>query len=498
VRGFAALVAGFVIMVVLLVAGAAFLAVYLHSQGSVESAQRFSAEVQHLQKSAHITILHYEWNAEVNYLYLEAVNDGTVPIRLHDIVLYVNHVYLGRCGEINCVDATENNVLSPGEHLYVATPLDHDAASVTVSAGYTSTLQRNWVPGCPHRRVILVYNGTNSSFSDYQVPIDINDPDILASDANRIALALSDGTTLAPFWVEYWGSSGGRIWVKTPIPANGRVNIYLYYDCNTARTYSPADVFLADINGLIASYFMDENAGTVVHDSSGNAYDGNFVGAAIGWATGYWGSAVEMNNNSNTNESYVNIAPSAQFNTGNTMTILSWVYWVPKNTSSTSYLVTDSTVFAKYQDFEFILDSGGYGWFAFYDADTGDWESNSSYPLYAPSDSWHFVALSFDRPEISFFFDGNVTVKKLDGSIGASDGNEYIGIGISGQEPFNGRVDELAVFSVPISTDLLDLIYRNRGYATPYYPGHFLVRRYTQPPPTVYVSTVAESYVRGS
>ena len=78
--------------------------------------------------------------------------------------------------------------------------------------------------------------------------------------------------------------------------------------------------------GLVASYSFDENAGTVVGDSSGNSNPGAISGAT--WVIGKYGSSLRFNGTN----ALVRVPDSNSLDLTSTFTIEAWVY--PTGSSS--------------------------------------------------------------------------------------------------------------------------------------------------------------------
>ncbi len=68
--------------------------------------------------------------------------------------------------------------------------------------------------------------------------------------------------------------------------------------------------------------------------------------------------------------------------------------------------------------------------------------------------------------------------------IGASLGSTKGGFSSSGEDFFNGIIDEVRVYNRALSVDEISDLYNYYGYTTENYPGRVLVRKYISPEPT--------------
>jgi len=95
------------------------------------------------------------------------------------------------------------------------------------------------------------------------------------------------------------------------------------------RTLSAAEVsarYLDTSGGPVAEWRMEEGAGTVAHDTSGQASHGNMLPNPNGptWSTGKWGKGLQFDGL----DDYVDVGnPSSLDITGNQVTAEAWVKW---------------------------------------------------------------------------------------------------------------------------------------------------------------------------
>ena len=116
-----------------------------------------------------------------------------------------------------------------------------------------------WLSGWLYRRKITITNNANTDATDYQVRIDLNGDNFnfgrASSDGSDIRFTKDDGTTPLNYWIESWDSANKKatVWVKVPnIPANGSIDIYVYYGNSSATSESDAEAvfdFFDDFEG---------------------------------------------------------------------------------------------------------------------------------------------------------------------------------------------------------------------------------------------------------
>ena len=132
-----------------------------------------------------------------------------------------------------------------------------------------------------YRRKITITEQSGSDLTDYQVLIELNSTNFDFSHAQTngedIRFTDADGNLL-DYWIEEWDALNetAKVWVKVPsIPANDTAEIYMYYGNSEITSASNAsETFIRVIDGLVASWHLDEGSGTTAYDTSGNDNDG--------------------------------------------------------------------------------------------------------------------------------------------------------------------------------------------------------------------------------
>ena len=139
-RGFGALVAGFVVASLLLVLVALLIYITVVTQGTLQSAHQFRTNIQQTERETSCTITNVRTSGGNVLVTVE--NTGNVPVQLEDVGLFLDHRFKGMCGSVLCVDATGNGVVSPGEEANISVSAP-PPTSVTVLFGLSSC---TWSP----------------------------------------------------------------------------------------------------------------------------------------------------------------------------------------------------------------------------------------------------------------------------------------------------------------------------------------------------------------
>jgi hypothetical protein len=116
---------------------------------------------------------------------------------------------------------------------------DDGGEGVPASSWYDS----NW----SRRKKIRITNGSGSSFSNFQVKVDVTyDPD-MKSDFGDLRFTDSSGTTTVNYWIEsYISSATSTVWLKVPsLPATASADVYMYYgNAGVSTTGSASNTFI--------------------------------------------------------------------------------------------------------------------------------------------------------------------------------------------------------------------------------------------------------------
>ncbi len=189
--------------------------------------------------------------------------------------------------------------------------------------------------------------------------------------------------------------------------------------------------------GLVAAYAFDEGAGTTVTDASGTGNNGA-IGSASWTASGKYANALSFNGTS----SKVTVADSASLDLTTGMTLEAWVFptdgggWrdvVYKGVDDTYYLMHSSSTGVPALGGKFS-------------------PSSLLGPSALPLNTWSHLAGTYDGTTLRLYVNGTqVASRAQSGPIQTTTGELTIGgDGFYGQY-FQGRIDEVRVYNVPLT-----------------------------------------------
>lgn len=217
---------------------------------------------------------------------------------------------------------------------------------------------------------------------------------------------------------------------------------------------------------LLAHWPMDEGAGSSVADVVGG-FDGTIEGD-VTWTQGMIGSAIEF---PGATGNYVDCG-NVDINIGSNFTLACWL----KAPETTAY----HDLFGKGPKdaghFELYLEGstgGGRldGDVAAYIPDLGDFYSN----IKVDDDTWHHIAWTYDGTTLTCYVDGGATGTKtwsVSGSVVAESAEFKIGCLADTTNPFNGGLDDLAIFSRALSQEevqtIMEGVAENKTASAPY------------------------------
>jgi len=198
-------------------------------------------------------------------------------------------------------------------------------------------------------------------------------------------------------------------------------------------------------SGLVAAYSFNEGAGPTVTDSSGNNNTGT-LGAGVTWTTaGRFGSALVFNGSS-----LVTVPASPSLNLSAGMTLEAWVYPTASLTSWRTALMKEQT-----GTFTYALYAGspGNGPSAFINVGTtGSGERGVSAPASLPVNTWSHVAGTYDGATLRVYVNGGLVASQaVVGAPAASPGALRIGGNTIWGEYFQGRIDEVRIYTRALS-----------------------------------------------
>ncbi|MFC2061090.1 DUF2341 domain-containing protein [Elusimicrobiota bacterium] len=334
-----------------------------------------------------------------------------------------------------------------------------------------------------HNMSIQIYNDT-VTLKDYQVFVAT--ADIGATPKSRMQAGYED--------VRFWGETGPELdcwvpsslsgfWIRMPeLPSASTTTIYMYYGNASASAVSNYEMVFTkdDYNkkSLKALYNMDEGSGTDVSDISGNNYDGTRVGASwVGSDGGQWDSQniqfVDGDHLSFSGSGDEVTLPTSNMTSGEKYVTL--MLWLDPDT-----WVADRYIWNEYYNTNYW--QNGITCDTWYTRDTdpscGATGSRNDTDLGVPAvgtgDGWHHMA---------FVYDGSSNGDKLiylDGKLSASGntgGNSdtltieregaAIGRLLDTGTDFDGKIDEVWLYTRILSPEEIKCFYERRKYANP-------------------------------
>ena len=488
VRGYASLVAGFVMLVILFTSLSVLFVAGVRETARIKEAEAFSSWVESLEEKIVLNVAYTEWNKDANVFLATITNTGRLSVDLNDIVLFIDGTFVGRCGEVNCYEENPNGELAPFEELNVVFEYPIHPHRLLISSGPVERIAypSRWRSGCRYRRMVFVENGSSDDLNGYQIPVDLP-PDFdyshAAPDGYDVLFTLSDAVTEIPYWIEYWNVGGqSRIWVKVDVPAGGSTYVYMYYGGCSPSSWTVDDVFDAVIPGLVSYWNFEEGGGSVARDVSGNGYDMNLFN--VEWSPGQRGRALLLHGDNNSH----GIVRGFSGFPSDAITVFFRMQSSDENYKGTpfSYAVDGSS------DNEFLIFN--YNDFRIYRGDNTYRKVDAS----ATDGVWHYIAASWDtNGNYAFYLDGSATrtgTGFAEGTTIADGGTLVIGQeqdeeggDFDSSQAFRGLIDDVAIFNRVLSPEEISAMGENDMYATPHYLGYALVRKYAPSPPSASV-----------
>ena len=204
----------------------------------------------------------------------------------------------------------------------------------------------------------------------------------------------------------------------------------------TATPMSPTVTNAA--TGLVAAYGFSEGTGTVVQSAVGS-FPGTISGAV--WTTGKFGNALAFDGVND----WVTVAGASPFNLTTGMTLQAWVY--PTATGGVrEILIKEGTGVDIYN--LYARNGQGQPESNVFAGGSNRWATGPTLPL----NTWSHVAGTYDGLTVRLFVNGlQVGSTAYTGTIGTSTGVLRIGGNSMWGEFFQGRLDELRIYSRALS-----------------------------------------------
>ena len=340
-----------------------------------------------------------------------------------------------------------------------------------------------------YRRQITVTEQSGNDLIDYQVLIELNSDNFEFSHANSDGsdIRFCDGNNFLDYWIEKWDSANqeAKIWVKVPnISANGITSLYMYYgNPNVTSASDVNSTFIRIIDGLVGAWHFDEGGGSTTYDSSGNDNDGTIYGAT--WTDGKFGKALSFDGSND----YVALSHSLP--DMSTLTIGVWVYYT--GGTKNGIILSDADVTSG-NDLIFDMTNSGIGIRANKSGATLNYwcggPNGCAVTGLNLGNSWHHIVWTMTNDKSEVYVDGELvkTIFESGSNVGYHTTHPSIGRfwdESSAFDYFSGRIDELYIYNEALTSEEISDLYNNYGYTTENYPGKVLVRKYTDPEPSV-------------
>ncbi len=320
------------------------------------------------------------------------------------------------------------------------------------------------------RPLWLNYDGSEK-LTDFQVKCVLTPSDIpfekLRADKQDL-LFVDNNNEPIPYWIEKADSTEIIVWLKFSEIIPGKEVFWLYYgNGNFSGASNVVATFIRVIDGVVGAWHFDEGSGTTAKDTSGNNNDGTIYGAT--WTDGKFGKALSFDGS----DDYVDVPHSESLSLTETITAEAWI---KASAGVQGYILVKK-------------DYNHYGMYIGDDYDRFDviLNDNNFRVTFNYWDVWKHVAFTYDKAagKVIQYIDGEqVKVSDFSETIATTTENLQIGRRIAGHY-FEGVIDEVRLYNRALSAEEISDLYNNYGYTTTNYPGKVLVRKYTEPEPSV-------------
>jgi|GEM_PF-1913107 len=211
-------------------------------------------------------------------------------------------------------------------------------------------------------------------------------------------------------------------------------------------------------SGLIGHWPMDENTGTIAHDTSGNGLDGT-LSAGASWSTGKYGSGVLFNGTNG----YVEVPHNSLLNLTTSFTVSAWV----EATGLPGSGDWDAIISKDVNDRAFSIwhknESGTPELEIWYGSSSGS--NQTEYTNAFTLNTWYHCAVTYNGSIMKIYKNGAEVVSSTVSAPPANGKNLYFGQRGDNAYYFDGAVDDIQIYNRPLSAEEVSIV-MSGGIAT--------------------------------
>ena len=243
--------------------------------------------------------------------------------------------------------------------------------------------------------------------------------------------------------------------------ANEKKRVYVY-SINNSDTAAP------NHNLTIKGYWkFDDNTGTLAKDSSGWQNNGTLLNGTVKcangdcpvWTAGVFGNAIKLDGLND----YVNVSDSPSVNmSGNVLTLSAWVNLSTTAGADTTQRIISKTAGAGSEQYELLYTSDSHATPNKFRFDIGNSASLTSLytnETFTSTNAWYHVAGVYNSSHMIIYVNGrekNVTV--YTGGITARTSDVNIGRAATGNQNFNGTIDEVRIYNQSLTASQISTL----------------------------------------
>lgn len=248
----------------------------------------------------------------------------------------------------------------------------------------------------------------------------------------------------APDELALFAEVADAVRVEAPTLQKGTKYFWRVDEIQPDGSVMTGELWSFDTGGLVAWWKLDEEAGDVVADSSGNGHDGSLQGNAS-WAGGVTGNALLLDGQ----DSCVNVGRDPDFDITHQITVSAWIKVGRFDRQWQAIVTKGDRSWRLQRNFE-----SGTLEFACTGLSVPGAEWGSIFGTVTVDDGlWHHAAGVYDGQKLYLYVDGNLDVSSEgSGKIRVDDQPVYIGENAGAPNRFwNGLVDDIRIYSYALS-----------------------------------------------